>query len=284
MKSNFEIEGSFTEGLDSLYQKLKNQHQSDDEIAVKLIDYSKEKKLLQPDQKGGQLIEIYRSIVNKLKRRVLIEDLGTKQSFFEWFSFHVPPSCKGSIEWSREKLVESEFGVKVFGSGLGGSASLKLTNAHAIDECDTCQSFIQHFDVHVRKYGYVNGDIIEKEEYMIEPVKWRHLEIKSEDNCPYCNSSHSEVDEFIYDLINEEGIDLRASNVGITREWNRELVYEQNANIGLKLFKELAEINLNIKKSGTLKAKVKWDLKPGKFFIPYVEIDNKFGLPYWTIS
>ena len=71
-----------------------------DGVAAALAEHVDAAGLDRPSARGN-VLEVYRAIVQRIRGRHLVKDLGEHEFSIDWLSFHIPQGGKGQLENSR---------------------------------------------------------------------------------------------------------------------------------------------------------------------------------------
>jgi hypothetical protein len=72
-----------------------------------------------PIPAGRGLPAPFRLMVDFLRQRRLVQDLGVQTVPITWLCFHAPPVGSGTLKWAATNAAESSFSLSVLGSGYG---------------------------------------------------------------------------------------------------------------------------------------------------------------------
>src|SRR6266550_3453867 len=112
------------EAIPGIAELVESRSEDDPEkLASALLERAKEVDVGNPASRGP---ERYLSIIERIRSRKLLEDLGNRQFTVDWLGFHVPAGAKGRLKIKH--IQKGTFGatLKVLGLGFGAGRSLSL--------------------------------------------------------------------------------------------------------------------------------------------------------------
>jgi hypothetical protein len=142
-------------GYGEVYQRLKNEAREPGDMA----------QALEREGRGGEIglraargiATPFKEILDFLRGRKFVRDLGVHPVEVVWLEFHVPRSCSGALKWKSSGSEETSFSLDVVGSGLGSGRRIAWSIESNIPARSICMKFIQKLDVQVQVYE-VPGD------------------------------------------------------------------------------------------------------------------------------
>lgn len=275
------VEESYSPGLADWLENNVEPDTSPEQAAHLLQQYANEHELPTPDARGVPTSVAFEKLVNWIRRRRLISDEGIQLASFRWFTFHVPPGGKGSISWTRTAARSGGVTLKVFGTGLGGSATLKLLRTLELTGCTACQEIIQHIEVRIRRYLVKSATGVEVEEITLDPVRWLHREPRERKQC--CDQSLDTLDRFKFEMQEADAVDARKTTALLKDERELELKFGFNSCVKLELLGGL-DVGLELKSEGGLSCTTTYEFPPGTLYMPYVKRNDRGVPPQWSIG
>lgn len=106
----------------------------------------------------ASLFEDVRRILNRLRGRELVEDLGVHNVRVEWLSFHVPPGGTAGLKFERSAEHSSGVKLKFIGLGFGSGRSVSITAEHDFGDRNHCFNIGSTLAVRLRTYANDGGD------------------------------------------------------------------------------------------------------------------------------
>lgn len=254
---------------------------ADQPLAEALRDHALATSVGVPAARGP--IDAFLRIVQRLRGRTLVEDLGEHDIYVTWLTSHVPPG--GNCQLHLSQQAGSGFGVKlgVMGLGLGSGRSLTLATEEKFGKRDKCMQIQQKLRVAVRTYR--QGEANQPAEVQTDVVKTLGQKVTTLDDCPLCFSAAADcpdlaepIEEKVHDLTDDVTGKSEKTTVVIENDAEREL--------GLKLPLGGLEItpSLAVKRSVKLSCSLELDFPGGYRYTPYHLITEWEDLPFWGRS
>jgi hypothetical protein len=271
----------FTPGLADWFDENVAPAVSVTEAADRLEGYARDHEFPTPDARGLSVAEAYANLVLWLRGRELIVDEGIQRASFHWLTFHVPPGGKGSIGWTQSQSSSNGLTLKVFGSGLGGKATLKFSRGIELAGCGSCQEIIQWLEVRMRRYRVKSdtGDAVE--EQTVDPVRWLHQVPRDRSGC--CGQPLAKLSRFSFEVLDDEKIDARQTKALLKASRDLELTVGSTSSLKLELPTGI-EAGLELASTGTLGCKMAWEFPPGKLYVPFARRGLRSLPPQWSIG
>jgi len=271
-------------GLAERYAALASQNQDTEAIVEELRTQAIDQGLPLPGGRG--LSSVFAWIVERLRSRQLLNDLGEHPAEFEWFALHVPPGSKASLVIENESELAPGFTLKLFGIGFGSGREISFSVKSGFPNRTTCLRFIQHADVHVRRYAIAGLSGRSEVEVTTDIVRLRQQQVKAWKDCPYCGVATNAIDPFEYEVA-EQGFDLRESDGEQTRTEQIAIKSTSEAEFAWPLkipgLSDVVDIGVSVKRGALIRCEVSWHFEPGKFLTPYWKIHRAQELPFWSV-
>jgi hypothetical protein len=239
-----------------------------------------------PRAAGRSAADVYNWIQDRLRLRRLVKDLGEFPAQFDWFALHVPPSGSASFEIENGSGFESGFNLKILGLGFGKGRQINFSIKESFPDRNICMRFIQHVDVHVRRYEVGSGES-KSIEPMTDVVRPRHREVQPWKDCPFCGIATTDVNPLLYQ-IDPTGIDLRHDETSSqkTESLFIESTTKDELSLPLQVLGLSEAINAGLSRNlrTNLHCEVTWSFPGGTFFLPYRPVEAARSLPYWSVT
>jgi hypothetical protein len=267
-------------GYGELYQRLKSEGREPGDINQALEREGRNAEIGLKAARG--IPSPLKDIVDFLRGRRFVKDLGVHPVDVVWLEFHVPRSCSGALKWNSSGSEECSFSLNVVGSGLGSGRRIAWSMQSDIAARSICMKFIQKLDVRVRLYETAGGNGFEP---AVDVVAARGRQLVAWADCPHCSSTIESVDDFEFQK--GQMIDLRAYDSKYAETFTRDLAQPVNANlsIGLPAIAAVlpsANLGISFKREAKLSCSLVYEFAKGRCYQPYWPVDYPSNLPYWS--
>jgi hypothetical protein len=223
-------------------------------------------------------------IVERVRGRRLIEDLGETPSSFELLALHVPPGGRAKLAVRRSAESNQRMSVNALGFGFGGGRKLTIALSEGIAERTSCMRVMQHVVLHVRRF-VVGEESASDEQVTTDLVRYGAREPRAWPDCPYCGPG-KEPDPFDFDIDEANALDLRGFDAELTREQSYTLERERKADVGVTVTVPGAgpiAAGFHLEQVTSIDCTVSYAFPPGKCFVPYRSREGTPALPYWNV-
>jgi hypothetical protein len=228
------------------------------------------------------IVTPFASIVDLLRGRRHVEDLGVHPVEISWLELHVPRGSHGAVKWKTSTTTDASFSLEVFGSGFGRGRRIVWSMESDIPARSTCLKLIQLLDVQVDLYM-----VKERPAPTVNVVSARGRRLVSWNDCPYCSRRIDAVDDFEF----ERGplIDLRTYDGRYTETFTRDLTEPVNVSLGLTVptlpaVGDIGTLGVSLKREAQLSCNLVYEFTSGRCYQPYWHADRGSDLPYWSSS
>lgn len=99
----------------------------------------------------------YLGIVERIRGRRLVKDLGQRDFTVDWFAFHVPPGGSGRLKVGHKSQETAGLKLKVLGLGFGSGRSLSLALEDDYGERSSCLRLRRTFEGQFQAYEDRSG-------------------------------------------------------------------------------------------------------------------------------
>lgn len=269
------------DGLAARYETLDSNAPAET-IASELRSHAVEAQIPLPAGRG--VAEGFAWVINILKNRQLIADLGEQPAAIDWLSLHVPPGGSASFHIQNSSKEKGGVSLRLLGTGFGSGVGVSLSVKEDFLERTRCARLSQHVNVRVRRFGTGSG----AEEIETSVTAIRHMEVKPWDPCPMCGRRPDELDPFSY-VQASGGIDLTHDDVGMKRSETIELSASYQADIGLEAtipgLGVAGKIGISAGRDLELTCSMDYAFPPKSFFTPYRASGTQVvDLPFWAVT
>jgi hypothetical protein len=219
----------------------------------------------------------YLSIIDRIRGRQLVEDLGKRQFDVDWFAFHVPPGAKGRLKLTHKK--EGTLGVKlkVLGLGFGGGRSLSLALQDDYGERTKCLLLQRTFEANFRVFEDISG----RQYFQVDVERVVKDKQYGAGECQRC--SIGALPEFDFTPVAEVAIDVthdpngRTISDSYSIDENKELELSLPLNFtGFDILPGIA-LRRNVK----LECEYGYTLPGGYCYTPFRDDDGWRDFPFW---
>jgi hypothetical protein len=249
-----------------------------DEAAARLREHAGTTGVPGPDPRGA-MSDAYRQLVDRLRGRRVIEDLGEHPAAFAWLELHVPPGGSGQLSLRNEQGSDSGVTVSIVGLNYGNGRVAKLSVSEDFGERQHCLQLVQHVSVRVVRHadGPPRGDV----------TRVSHVEVVSWPDCPRCGQSPSELDTIGYELAGI-GLDLSHDDAGAERTTVHELSGsgERGLGISVPVPAGLPALKVSFRATTTfsLVCNARYRFAGGRYYTPVRPVDDGPALPFWLLE
>jgi hypothetical protein len=267
-------------GYGEVYERLKNEARDPDDMA----------QALEREGRGGEIglraargiANPFKGILDFLRGRKYVRDLGVHPVEVAWLEFHVPRSCTGALKWKSSGSDEASFSLNVIGSGLGSGRRIAWSMESDIPARSNCMRFIQKLDVQVHLYEVPDGN---RYETTVDVVTAQGRQLVAWQDCPYCSCTIESIDGFEFQK--GQMIDLRAYDSKYVETLTQDLTQTLNASLGITLpgvavIPSGASLGISFKREAKLSCNLVYEFAKGHCYQPYWPIDHSSSLPYWS--
>lgn len=279
----YEVRDEPLPGLSERYQRLVDSGEEPSAIGEALRSEAQEYGLPMPG--GRSAVDVFDWIRDRLRLRRLVKDFGEFPAQFDWFALHVPPGGSASFEIENGSDFESGFNLKILGLGFGEGRQINFSITDSFPDRNICMRFVQHVDVHVRRYEVGSG-VRKNVETMTDVVRARHREVQPWMDCPFCGIATADVDPFVYQT-DPTGIDLRHDDAGYQRSESLDIKSTSEAELSFPLqlpgLSEAMDAGFALSLGANLHCEVSWSFPGRSFFVSYWPIGPVRSLPYWSV-
>ena len=244
------------------------------EIASVLLQRANEVDIGSPISRGP---ERYLSIVERIRRRKLVKDLGSRQFSLDWLSFHVPAGASGRLKVKHIRKETFGATLKVLGFGFGAGRSLSLAVEDDFGERGECMRMQRTFEGHFRAFEDRAG----KPYIQVDVVKVLSDDQNSSAKCDHCGIGV--LPQTSFPPVAESAIDVRKDPHGraisqvTSLDENKE--FEISLPISFPGFKVTPAIVF--KRIVQLECTYSYTLPGGYCYTPYRNGDGWKDLPFW---
>jgi hypothetical protein len=267
-------------GYAELYDRLRETQEPDD--MAQALEAEAARHVL-PVQATRGVPTPFKAMVDFLRGRKHVQDLGEHVLEVAWLEFHVPRNSTGALKWKTSQSDEVAFNLNVFGSGLGSGRSISWSVESDIPARSICLKFIQQLNVQVQLY-LVKESGRERYETSADVLSSRGRQLIPWVDCPYCASTVENVDEF--DFEKGQIIDLRQYDSKYTETFTQELKEPLNASVGLTLplpgAAQTANVGISFKREAHLSCTLVYEFAKGLCYQAYWPVGRSTDLPYWS--
>lgn len=249
-----------------------------DQAATRLQEHADATGVPGPAPRGA-VSDAYRGLVDRLRARRVVEDLGEHPAAFAWLELHVPPGGSGQLGLRNEQGSDSGVSLSIVGLNYGNGRVAKLSVSEDFGERQQCLQLIQHVSVHVVRHaeGPPRGDV----------TGVRHVEVLPWPDCPRCGQSASELDTVGYELAGV-GLDLSHDAAGAERTMVHELSGsgERGLGVSIPLPAGVPTLKVSLKATTTfsLVCDARYRFAAGRHYTPVRPVDDGPALPFWLLE
>jgi hypothetical protein len=246
--------------------------------ATRLREYADSTGVPGPAPRGA-LSDAYGQLVDRLRGRRVIEDLGEHPAAFAWLELHVPPGGSGQLGLQNEQGSDSGVALSIVGLNYGNGRVAKLSVSEDFGERQKCLQLVQHVSVRVVRHadGPPRGDV----------TRVRHVEVVPWLECPRCGQSPSELDTVSYELAGT-GLDLSHDEAGAERTMVHELSGsgERGLGVSIPLPADVPALTVSFKATTTfsLVCNARYHFAAGRHYTPVRPVDDGPALPFWLLE
>lgn len=239
-----------------------------------------------PTPAGRGAGDSFENIINWIRGRRLVAELGKHVVSHEWLSLHAPPGGSASLAWKSSKGISGQSSARVFGTGGGGGRRVTWAVKGDIDERRNCLKILQQFEVEVRVYGYgVGANYWETPEIVVgQPLG---ISLQGWPDCGFCGKPAADLDLFDY-AISGDRVDLsRYDAPSYSQHYEYELNDTAEAQIGITIGGPApVEAKLESKWEYLFSCEVSCTFPSGRAYVPYRGMDTppSSTLPYWALE
>jgi hypothetical protein len=240
----------------------------------------KEKHFLLPTQRGGK--GQLSSLIDRLRRRRLVEVIGQRDVSLEILGFHVPPGGAGAFDMSAKSSGGAKASLIALGNGFGNGRRICVGMRNKVATRATCARIVQHILLEVSRYE-IDGErgmpVLRS-----DVIGVGHQELVSWPDCPYCAANKGDIDRLTFDVDESRSVDLRNFDDTLHREETLEICEDRGADIG---------VGLSISAIGTLSAGVhyecsveascliEYDFPPRREYWAFRRRGERTSPPFW---
>lgn len=237
-----------------------------------------------PAAAGRGVPRALRPLVDILRNRHLVDDLGTYDATVTWLELHVPRGGSGAIKWRTAGTGQAAFSLELVGSGLGSGRKTSWVVESDIPRRTTCLRFVQEITASVKVYSVAERDG-ERREPSVDITGTRGRRLEPWPDCLFCAIEPADVDEFAYER--GDVIDLTAYDAEYIETYQRDTSFTRNLDVGLKVpvpapLPQAGALGLSLKQETTMSYEVAYQFINGRRYQPYWPADEPAGLPYWS--
>jgi len=249
-----------------------------EEAALRLQEYADATGVPGPDPRGATG-DAYRRLVDRLRGRHVVEDLGEHPAAFAWLELHVPPGGGGRLTLKNEQGSDSGVTLSIVGLNYGNGRAAKLSVSEDFGERDQCLQLVQHVSVRVLRHedGPPRGDV----------TRIRHVELVPWPVCPHCGQSASGLDTIGYEPAGV-GLDLSHVAAGTERTVVHELSGsgERGLGVSIPLPAGVPALKVSFKATTTfsLVCDARYRFAGGRLYTPVRPLDDGPALPFWLLE
>ncbi len=246
-----------------------------EEAAARLREHVDATRVPGPDPRGA-VSDAYRQLVDRLRGRRAIEDLGEHPAAFPWLELHVPPSGSGQLAIRNEQGSDSGVTLSIVGLNYGNGRVAKLSVSEDFGERKHCLQLVQHVSVRVIRYedGPPRGDV----------TRVRNVEVVPWPDCPRCGQDSSELDTVGYEVAGI-GLDLSHDEAGAERTMVHELSGsgERGLGVSIPLPAGVPALTVSFRAATTfsLVCNARYRFAAGHYYTPVRAVDDGPSLPFW---
>jgi hypothetical protein len=248
-----------------------------DEAAARLREHVAATGIPAPAPRGAT--DAYRWIVERLRGRRVVEDLGEHAASVGWLELHVPPGGSGQLALRNEQGSDSGVTLSIVGLGYGNGRVARLSVSEDFGEREHCLQLVQHLSVRIVRHadGPPRGDV----------TGIRHVEVVPWPDCPRCGQSASNLDTVGYELAGA-GLDLSRDEAGAERTVVHELSGTGERRLGVSIPLPAGgpalTASFSAKTSFALVCDARYRFASGRHYTPVRPVDDGPVLPFWLLE
>lgn len=264
-------------GYADLFEDLQRKSQQSADIVEALEAEASSRDL--PVQATRGIATPFKSIVDFLRGRKHVQDLGIHLVEVSWLELHVPRGSQGSVKWTTSATADASFTLEVFGSGFGSGRKIAWSMESDIPARPSCLKFIQLLNVQVDLYS-----VQDRYAPTVNVVSAHGRRLVPWNDCPYCSRDIDAIDDFEF----ERGpiIDLRTYDGTYTETFTRDLTKPVSMSLGLTLptltaAGDVGTLGVSLKREAQLSCNLVYEFASGRCYQPYWPVAHSSDLPYW---
>ncbi|HTQ69657.1 MAG TPA: hypothetical protein VMI13_13295 [Solirubrobacteraceae bacterium] len=225
-------------------------------------------------------------LVERLRGRRQLEDLGEHTAEIPWLSMHVPPGGSASVVLRHRQQQQGRLELSLFGSGGGRGRILSFSVEDDFRERDQCLRLIQRVDVHVRTFANGTEGHGAITEVAADVVRVRDKVVAVWAPCPLCGMEAAKANPGLYQ-IDGEGVDLSDDDVGLDRlvAYERSVQDQLNVSVPIALPGGSAiRAGVNVKRAVTLTCEANYHFPGRSYLTPLRNVDDGVDMPFWAVG
>ena len=106
-----------------------------------------------PAVAGRGVPRALRPLVDIMRKRRLVDDLGTYDATVTWLELHVPRGGSGAIKWRTAGTGQAAFSLELLGSGLGSGRKTSWVVESDVPRRTSCLRFVQEITTSIKVYS-----------------------------------------------------------------------------------------------------------------------------------
>jgi hypothetical protein len=224
-------------------------------------------------------IDAFRRMVERLRGRTLIQDLGEHSFPINWLTFHVPLGGKGKLRIANTEDTKLGVGIGLSGLGFGSGRRITLTVNQDFRLRNTCLRLSQL--VRARILAYATDDSRRPAHLQVDVLKLLSRQSTALEKCPDCQGADAE-DAYMLEQAGP-AIDLSQDSVGQIHD--EELLLEDDSELELGLPLSLPGLEVKpavaVNRSIRLRCTIHYEFPGSHCFTPYRRLDGWADLPFW---
>jgi hypothetical protein len=239
-----------------------------------------EKHFLLPTQRGakGQLS----SVIDRLRRRRLVEVIGQRDVSLEILGLHVPPGGTGAFDMSAKSSDGAKASLIVLGNGYGNGRRVCVGMRNKVAARATCARILQHVLLEVSRYE-IDGErgmpVLRS-----DVISVGRQELVSWPDCPYCAVGKGGIDRLAFDVDESRSVDLRRFDDTLHREETLEVCEERSADIGVSLsISAIGSLSAGVHYECSIEASclIEYDFPPRREYWAFRHRGERTSPPFW---
>lgn len=220
------------------------------------------------------LPEVWSAVVETIRRRRPLKEIGPFEVPTPWLSFHVPPGGTGHLKIGNSKA--SEFGIKfkAVGSGWGSGRSLTVEVSRDFQERTRCIRIALALNTRVRVY---EGDVPPR----ADVLGVAGLSVEELDACPDCSGENERLGAMVVPA--GEWIDLRRDPKGQTVQESLELADTSDIDLSVPFTVPGLNVQTGVEWSrrSQVSCSTTYALPGGRRYRPSAAYGEPRDLPFW---
>ncbi|HLK65977.1 MAG TPA: hypothetical protein VKU19_21225 [Bryobacteraceae bacterium] len=223
---------------------------------------------------AGRGPEVWRTVMDTLLRRKVMQVLGPFEVPTHWMCFHVPPGGKGQLKVTNTAGSEYGLKLKAVGSGWGSGRNLKLTVNRDFLERTRCLRVSLALQARVTLY---EGGVPPR----ADVLGVAGLSIDELAECPDCSGENERRGAMV--VPSGEWIDLRGDPLGYTVETALELADHSDLSLSAPFAVPGLNVQIGIEctRRSQLNCSTRYVLPGGHRYRPSTSYGEPADLPYW---